>query len=173
MININDLIKSKEIIYEKKIKLYNQTLLNCHEMIKKESKFNTSCIYQIYEYSPFTGIFYFNLQECLIYLIKKLQANGFDIIIMEKNKIYISWEKYVSDLTTEFQLPKNNKVKQIEQKPYEIENKIEEDIKRPNLNEKYFQEREIMEQKIKNRINIKQELKPKQEERKKQRIIFK
>ena len=104
MININDLnkrIKQKETdkqqVFEKILKL-------CHNRIKKTASINNSysCFYVIPRYVY--GIPLYNYKNCLIYIIKSLTKNGFDVMYTHPNLLYISWLNKKN--------PKNIKIKE-------------------------------------------------------------
>lgn len=103
MININDLndkIKQKEI--EKK-QIYEKILIMVHNRIKKTASVHNSycCFYSIPNY--IYGIPLYNFRNCLIYIIKSLTKNGFDVVYTHPNLLYISWLNKKT--------PKNIKVK--------------------------------------------------------------
>lgn len=180
MLNINELIKSKENINLKKKELYTKILLRCHSQIKASSKFENYCIFKIPIYYPWDGHLYFNLEECLAFVSKQLSINGFEIYLFEKQRdmIYISWEKYVKNLDSNIEpLPQQIKCQKQEEvkKIYpKNENELDYDIdeiKRPNLNNEYFHKREKLEKKLRLNIDSKNKSNVKKEE--KIKLIFK
>ena len=90
-LNINELhtqINEKEI---KKLEKYDDILKKCHNRIKYYSQINrTYCFFQIPEF--ILGMPLFDVSELRIYIINSLQNNGFTIIYIDPNWVFINWE---------------------------------------------------------------------------------
>ena len=90
-LNINDLYSP---IHEKNIKRlehFDCILLRIHSRIKSCSKKEeTHCFYQIPEF--IIGVTLYNINDLRRYLINSLERNGFKLLYMDPNWLFISWE---------------------------------------------------------------------------------
>jgi hypothetical protein len=76
----------------KSLEIYDDVLVKCHNRIKYNSDLEkTYCFYQIPEF--IIGVPIFNIQEMRTYIINSLQNNGFQIMYIEPNWLFISWCK--------------------------------------------------------------------------------
>ena len=76
----------------KRLEIYDDVLVKCHNRIKYNSDLEkTYCFYQIPEF--IIGVPIFNIQEMRTYIINSLQNNGFQIMYIEPNWLFISWGK--------------------------------------------------------------------------------
>ena len=76
----------------KRLEIYDDVLVKCHNRIKYNSDLEkTYCFYQIPEF--IIGVPIFNIQEMRTYIINSLQNNGFQIMYIEPNWLFISWCK--------------------------------------------------------------------------------
>lgn len=110
MININELnskIKKKEIDKEK---IFEEILIKCHKRIKKSANQHNAhyCFYVIPRYVY--GVPLYNHKNCLLYIIKSLTKNGFDVRYTHPNLLFISWLNK--------QNPKNLKLKEQKKNEY-------------------------------------------------------
>ena len=88
MININELnskIKQKE---NDKEKFFEEILIKCHNRIKKSAHDYNShyCFYVIPRYVY--GVPLYNYKNCLLYIVKSLTTNGFDVRYTHLTFIY-------------------------------------------------------------------------------------
>jgi hypothetical protein len=90
-LNINELhtqINEKEI---KKLEKYDDILKKCHTRIKYYSQINrTYCFFQIPEF--IFGMPLYDISELRIYIMNSLQNNGFTILYVDPNWLFINWE---------------------------------------------------------------------------------
>jgi|SaaInlStandDraft_7_1057024.scaffolds.fasta_scaffold113118_1 hypothetical protein len=111
MINIDDLHKEKKQISDHKNQIYEDILKKCHHKIKNTVKVRdapNNCFYMVPSYMYGSPIY--NVNKCVLYLVKALIANGFDIKYTNPNLLYISWEGKSN--------PKNFKTLEIREKGY-------------------------------------------------------
>lgn len=74
----------------KRLEIYDNVLVKCHNRIKYNSNLEkTYCFFQIPEF--IIGVPIFNIQEMRTYVINSLQNNGFQIMYIEPNWLFISW----------------------------------------------------------------------------------
>ena len=91
-LDIVALRKVKDKKQERRIKIYDEILKNCHNKIVKHSnEDNDCCIYQVPEFK--FGVPIYNLNSCMVYIIYKLRDNGFTVKYIYPNYIFISWKK--------------------------------------------------------------------------------
>jgi hypothetical protein len=105
MININDLHREQNKKEEKRQEIYDSILDKVHQKIKLTSKTSADkfCFYSvpIYVY----GLPLFDVNNCIIYLTKKLSDNGFDIRYTHPNLLLISWYEKQKKAPTPSMLP--------------------------------------------------------------------
>ena len=89
-LNIKDLyskINSKTI---KRMEIYDDILIKCHNKIKYNSELErTYCFYQIPEFIIGTPIF--DITELRTYIMNSLKKDGFEYLYVEPNWLFISW----------------------------------------------------------------------------------
>ena len=93
MINIDDLHKQKKTKIDSKNKIYETLLLKCHNKIKTTASIIENpnhCFYVVPKY--IYGIPIYNLNNCIMYVVKALMNNGFDVFYTSPNLLFISWE---------------------------------------------------------------------------------
>ncbi len=103
MININELHREQNRKDEKRLEIYENILEKVHQKIRLTSKTSDDkfCFFSvpIYVY----GLPLFDVNNCIIFLTKKLSDNGFDIRYTHPNLLLISWyekpKKQVSNST--------------------------------------------------------------------------
>jgi hypothetical protein len=90
-LNINDLYGT---IHEKNIKRiehFDCILQKIHSRIKTNAgKEQTHCFYQVPEF--IIGVPLYNVTDLRRYLINSLERNGFKLLYMDPNWLFISWE---------------------------------------------------------------------------------
>jgi len=91
MININDLNSERTKKIKLKEEIYDLILEKCHNRIKQAASSNNLgyCFYTIPKY--IYGVPIYDYQACLIYVVKALDKNGFDLKYTHPNLLYISW----------------------------------------------------------------------------------
>ena len=113
MININELnskIKQKEIDKEK---IFEEILIKCHKRIKKSAnQYNSHyCFYVIPRYVY--GVPLYNYKNCLLYIIKSLTKNGFEVRYTHPNLLFISWLNKQNPKNLKLKEPKKNEYRDI------------------------------------------------------------
>tara|TARA_B100001094_G_C18148159_1_gene782062 strand:+ start:185 stop:640 length:456 start_codon:yes stop_codon:yes gene_type:complete len=111
-LNINDLY---ETINERNIKRYGKfdDILKCiHNRIKSYAKNEqTCCFYKIPEF--IIGVPLYNIKDLTNYLFNSLKKNGFQLMYIDPNVLFISWEKKSKPITSN-DLKKKDKPKSSE-----------------------------------------------------------
>ena len=90
-IDINSLFETTNHKTLKRLETYDKILQQCHCRIKYYSKFEkTTCFFAIPEF--IIGVPLYNIDDLKNYIINSLKKNGFKIMYMEPNWLFISWE---------------------------------------------------------------------------------
>ena len=75
----------------KRMEIYDNVLIKCHKRIKYNSSLEkTYCFFQIPEFIIGTPLY--RVTELRTYIINSLKHNGFKIMYIEPNWLFISWE---------------------------------------------------------------------------------
>jgi len=93
MINIDELHKEKTVKIKHKNEVYEIILKKCHQRIKMSSKSPSNpenCFFIVPPY--IYGSPLYNVNSCIVYIIKCLNENGFDVSFYNPNVIFISWD---------------------------------------------------------------------------------
>ena len=93
MLNIDDLHKEKQHNLDHKNTIYNTILKKCHYKIKTTAKIvdaDDNCFFVVPSY--IYGIPLYNVNKCVLFVVKSLINNGFDVSYTNPNLLYISWE---------------------------------------------------------------------------------
>ena len=89
-LNIRELYSTINQKTIKRMEIYDETLQKCHKRIKYNSSLQrTYCFFQIPEF--IIGVPIFNPHEMKTYIINSLKSNGFKLIYVEPNWLFISW----------------------------------------------------------------------------------
>jgi len=91
MININELNSNFNKKQKMKEATYELILQKCHNKIKLSAELNNLgyCFYAIPKY--IYGIPLYDHKLCLLYVVKALTKNGFDLKYTHPNLLFISW----------------------------------------------------------------------------------
>ena len=90
-LDIKDLYSTINEKTIKRLEIYDGVLVKCHKRIKYNSSLErTYCFYQIPEFIIGTPLYKVN--EMRTYIINSLKNNGFKIMYIEPNWLFISWE---------------------------------------------------------------------------------
>jgi hypothetical protein len=95
-INIDELYESKKKNNLTRVDIYNKLLIKIHNRIKLSSRIKTNenfCTYIMPE--VLIGYPNYNLEECLVFIIDKLQTDGFLTRYVHPNLLMISWNHWV------------------------------------------------------------------------------
>lgn len=75
----------------KRMELYDSILVKCHSRIKYNSNLQRNyCFYQIPEFV--IGIPLYDVSELRNYVMNSLKTNGFEILYIEPNWLFIHWD---------------------------------------------------------------------------------
>lgn len=89
-INMNELYSNINNKTLKRMELYDSILLKCHSRIKYNSNLQrTYCFYQVPEF--IIGIPLYDISELRNYVMNSLKTNGFEILYIEPNWLFIHW----------------------------------------------------------------------------------
>jgi len=127
MINIDDLHREHDKKDEMRINIYNNILEKVHQKIKFTSKTSNDkfCFFSvpIYVY----GLPLFDVNNCIIFLTKKLTDNGFDIRYTHPNLLLISWlvkpKKQPTIMSGISNLAATNRIEEIKRRALEYQPK--------------------------------------------------
>ncbi len=127
MINIDDLHRVQDKKEEMRINIYNNILEKVHQKIKFTSQTSNDkfCFFSvpIYVY----GLPLFDVNNCIIFLTKKLTDNGFDIRYTHPNLLLISWlikpKKQPSIMNGISNLAATNRIEEIRRRALEYQPK--------------------------------------------------
>ena len=92
MINIDDLNKINEERNKRRLEIYDNVLKKCHERIKTVAfspRGGTFCFYIVPTF--IFGIPIYDMNTCIVYMVKNLVKNGFEVNYTHPNLLYISW----------------------------------------------------------------------------------
>lgn len=90
-LDIKDLYSTINEKTIKRLEIYDGVLVKCHKRIKYNSSLErTYCFYQIPEFIIGTPLY--KVTEMRTYIINSLKNNGFKIMYIEPNWLFISWE---------------------------------------------------------------------------------
>ena len=95
-INIDELYETKKKNNLTRLDIYNKLLIKVHNRIKTASRLKNNenfCTYIMPE--VLIGYPNYNLDECLVYIIDKLQIDGFLTRYVHPNLLMISWNHWV------------------------------------------------------------------------------
>ena len=95
-INIDELYESKKKNNLTRLDIYNKLLIKVHNRIKTASRLKINenfCTYVMPE--VLIGCPNYNLEECLVFVIDKLQNDGFLTRYIHPNLLMISWNHWV------------------------------------------------------------------------------
>ena len=95
-INIDELYESKKKNNLTRLDIYNKLLIKVHNRIKTASRIKTNenfCTFVMPE--VLIGYPNYNLEECLVFIIDKLQLDGFLTRYIHPNLLMISWNHWV------------------------------------------------------------------------------
>ena len=89
-LNIKELYSTINEKTIKRMEIYDSILQKCHKRIKYNSSLErTYCFFQIPEFV--IGVPLFNILELRTYIMNSLKKNGFQIIYVEPNWLFILW----------------------------------------------------------------------------------
>ena len=91
-LDIKDLYSTINEKTIKRLEIYDNVLVKCHKRIKYNSSLErTYCFFQIPEF--IIGVPLYNVSDLRNYIINSLKRNGFHIVYIDPNWLYISWAK--------------------------------------------------------------------------------
>lgn len=91
-LNIDDLYETIDEKNNKRLQKFDGILKQIHSRIKYNAKLErTFCFFQIPEF--IIGVPLYNVSDLRNYIINSLKRNGFHIVYIDPNWLYISWSK--------------------------------------------------------------------------------
>jgi hypothetical protein len=91
MVKAKDLVKSQEEKKKLKEKTYKKILERIEKKISIAS--NSDFYYTYYEVPELIlGLPLYSIKDCIVYVKKKLEYNGFKVLLSEPNTLFISWQ---------------------------------------------------------------------------------
>ena len=115
-INMGELYSSINKKTLRRMELYDSVLKKCHSRILYNSGLQRHyCFYQIPEFIIGTPLY--KIEEMRIYIINSLKNNGFQIMYIEPNWLFISWNLPGVKKLANFSLKKEIKNSRIEKLP--------------------------------------------------------
>lgn len=95
-INLDSLYDKKREIDLMRISVYNKVLHRIHDKIKytARQKYNEQFIFYIFP-EFMIGVPRYNVNHCIIYVIEKLEKNGFVTKYTHPNMLFVSWSHYI------------------------------------------------------------------------------
>ena len=95
-IDIDDLYEANRKKDLKQIAIFNKLLNRIHNKIKIQSRSKLMQKYLWYNVPEYIfGEPVYDNGECISYLVKKLEDNGFEVKYIHPNNLYISWMKWI------------------------------------------------------------------------------
>ena len=95
-LRINELYNVRNEKNLKRLEIYDSVLVKCHNRIKYNSNLEkTYCFYQIPEF--IIGVPLYNIHEMRKYIINSLKNNGFQIMYIDPNWLFINWSQTKMD----------------------------------------------------------------------------
>jgi hypothetical protein len=90
-LNINDLYETMYEKNNKRLENFDNILKQIHQRIVSQAKLEqTHCFFQVPEF--IFGVPLYNIHDLRKYLINSLEKNGFKLIYVEPNWLFITWE---------------------------------------------------------------------------------
>ena len=112
-LRINELYNVRNEKNLKRLEIYDSVLVKCHNRIKYNSNLEkTYCFYQIPEF--IIGVPLYNIHEMRKYIINSLKNNGFQIMYIDPNWLFINWSQTKMDnlVNKSFKKQKNKNEKE-------------------------------------------------------------
>lgn len=123
-LNIDDLYDTKKKNNLTRLDIYNKLLIKIHVKIKTASRLRNNdnfCSYVMPE--VLIGYPNYNFEECLVFIIDRLQNDGFLTRYIHPNLLLISWNHWVPSYVREEIKKKTGKQVNCYGEPLEIEDK--------------------------------------------------
>jgi hypothetical protein len=95
-ISLDQLYDRKKEIDQLRLSVYNKILKRIHQRIKYTSRQKYNEQFLFYVVPEFMiGIPRYDVTHCTIYVMQKLQDNGFNVKYTHPNMLFISWNHYI------------------------------------------------------------------------------
>jgi len=109
-LNINDLYETSNSKNIMRLRIFDDVLKKIHTRIKYNANHEKMyCFYQVPEF--IIGVPLYNIEELRKYLINSLKKDGFRILYVEPNWLFINWESKPKQKVNINLKPKKNKNK--------------------------------------------------------------
>ena len=110
-LNIHDLYESARRKELKKFETFDKILQRCHNKIKLYAEnHKIECIYEVPEF--IIGVPLYNIEDLKRYLIELLRKDGFQLIYIDPNWLFITWELKGKKQPSQSRVKKNKKKKE-------------------------------------------------------------
>ena len=91
-VNIDELHRQQKEKLERRYAIYEQILNRCHNRIKQVAVNPDNMGFCFYPIPPYVyGVPLYDTKSCIMYIVKSLVSNGFDVRYTHPNLLFISW----------------------------------------------------------------------------------
>ena len=91
-VNIDELHRQQKYKLERRYAIYEKILGLCHNRIKQVAKNPDNMGFCFYNIPPYVyGVPLYDTKSCIMYIVKSLVSNGFDVRYTHPNLLWISW----------------------------------------------------------------------------------
>lgn len=91
-VNIDELHRQQKEKLERRYATYEKILTLCHNRIKQVAKNPDNMGFCFYNIPPYVyGVPLYDTKSCIMYVVKSLVSNGFDVKYTHPNLLWISW----------------------------------------------------------------------------------
>lgn len=97
-VNIDELHRQQQEKIERRYEIYEKILKLCHNRIKQVAKNPDNMGFCFYNIPPYVyGVPLYDTKSCIMYVVKSLVSNGFDVRYTHPNLLWISWSGKTND----------------------------------------------------------------------------
>lgn len=97
-VNIDELHRQQQDKLERRYAIYEKILGLCHNRIKQVAKNPDNMGFCFYNIPPYVyGVPLYDTKSCVMYVVKSLVSNGFDVRYTHPNLLWISWSGKTND----------------------------------------------------------------------------
>lgn len=91
-VNIDELHRQQKEKLERRYATYEKILTLCHNRIKQVARDPDNMGFCFYNIPPYVyGVPLYDTKSCIMYIVKSLVSNGFDVKYTHPNLLWISW----------------------------------------------------------------------------------
>ena len=97
-VNIDELHRQQKEKLERRYEIYEKILKLCHNRIRQVAKNPDNIGFCFYNIPPYVyGVPLYDTKSCIMYVVKSLVSNGFDVRYTHPNLLWISWNGKTND----------------------------------------------------------------------------